>query len=409
MRVLFITNFFPPRYWGGAEVAAFYSCYGLRQRGITCQVLSISARFPEAFDQEHEFHGISVQEVGYPFHAVPQLLRVFDARIYRRTVREIEKFKPDLVHTHNISGTSLAPFVACCRLGVPVVATLHDHWLLCPNNMLFRRDHTLCNPARYRRGCGQCYRRYDYWGAIPGRRFIFAQLVRNVRTFIAPSRKLADLHVAAGYDPTRFRVLKYGIAPQLLRRRTASPPPLNHHQNTVLFSGAVVETKGVNVLSQALPILSKHVDHFHLSVAGSGDQVYVDALRAAGPGTVTLWGKLPFDRLGGLYATAGLTVVPSIWYDNSPMVIYESLLVGTPVVGSAIGGIPELIREGETGYLVPPGDPAALAEKIILHFARPARERRAMRHRCMAYAEAHLTLEHHLTDLLSIYQEAVQR
>jgi glycosyltransferase involved in cell wall biosynthesis len=108
-----------------------------------------------------------------------------------------------------------------------------------------------------------------------------------------------------------------------------------------------------------------------------------------------------------LYAAADLTVVPSIWYDNSPMVIYESLLAGTPVLGADIGGIPELIQPGRTGNVFPPGDVLALVERVIEHFSRSAPERRRMRHRCVEYVYDHLTMEHHLDRLQQVYNEAL--
>lgn len=410
MKVLFITNFFPPRYMGGAGVSAVNSCYGLLRRGHECSVLSINPRFGEDVDRSYAFKGIPVREVGYQHRLRFQVCQVFDRRIYRRIVWELERTKPDLVHVHNVSGTSLAPFVACRKLGVPTVLTLHDHWLLCPNNMLFRRGGTLCNPASRSWGCKGCYRRYDFWGDIPWRRSVFARLVQNVRLFIAPSQKLVDLHVMAGYDQERFRVLKSGIEPDLFQSPAASAAQLDQEYssfNTLLFSGAIVETKGVDTIIHALPLLAKYIDRFHLLVAGWGDDAFMNKLRRYEPAPVKLLGKIPFYELKVLYASAKLTLVPSIWYDNSPIVIYESLLAGTPVLGSDIGGIPELIREGNTGYLVEPGDPIAFAEKAILHFARPARERRAMRWRCAEYANENLTLDHHIEGLLSIYHEAL--
>jgi glycosyltransferase involved in cell wall biosynthesis len=89
------------------------------------------------------------------------------------------------------------------------------------------------------------------------------------------------------------------------------------------------------------------------------------------------------------------------------MVIYESLLSGTPVVGAEIGGIPELVREGETGYVFPVGDAAALAEKVILHFTHSPVRRRRLRRRAFEYAHSHLTMEHHVDALLGVYAEVL--
>jgi glycosyltransferase involved in cell wall biosynthesis len=410
MKVLYIVNFFPPEYVGGAEVAAFNSCHGLLQRGIECTVLSINARSPQHTDQEYVFKGVKVRQVGY-YHTGPQILKVFDPLIYRRIVQELQVVRPDLVHVHNVSGTSLAPFVACQRLGLPVVLTLHDHWLLCPNNMLFRRNGVLCDPAMAHPPCGDCYRRYDFWGVIPFRRQIYAWLTQDVQCFISPGQRLIELHVAAGYQRARFRLLRYGLGSSFTDGAPSVPEPAwmneSRYANVMLFAGQIVEIKGALVLAKALPLLERYVERFHLWVAGAGDDASVNALRRFAPNPVQLLGRLNFYELKALYTAAGLTVVPSIWYDNSPVVIAESLLAGTPVLGADIGGIPELIQEGKTGYVFPAGDSVALAEKAILHFARSVGERQAMRQAAIQWAKENLTLERHVDGLLDIYREVV--
>ena len=80
------------------------------------------------------------------------------------------------------AGATLAPFVACRRLGVPVVLTLHDHWLLCPNNMLYRGNGVSCDPAADAARLRRCFRRYAFWANIPRRRQVFSRLVASVRS-----------------------------------------------------------------------------------------------------------------------------------------------------------------------------------------------------------------------------------
>jgi glycosyltransferase involved in cell wall biosynthesis len=206
-------------------------------------------------------------------------------------------------------------------------------------------------------------------------------------------------------------VVPYGIYPGVSRSLT--DPLLREyakargHNHTLLFAGAVVEQKGPQTLIDALPLLTRYIDRFRLFVAGWGNERFLSVLRRADPLTVKLLGHLPFEEMRSLYAAVDLTVVPSIWYDNSPMVIYESLLSGTPVLGSDIGGIPELIQARETGYLLPPGDALSLAEELIHHYSRSAPERRAMRHHCMEHARAHLTMDHHLDQILRVYSSAL--
>jgi len=413
MRILLITNSFPPHHVGGAEVVVYNTCHSLIQQGVEATVLMVNGRMPEAQDRHHRVQDVPVHEVTFqPYALNNPLLQTFDPRVYRVVAAEIRRIQPDLVHVHNVSGATLAPFAACRRLDVPSLLTLHDLWLLCPNNMLYRRDGSLCDPAEQPNGCRRCFRRYDYWANIPWRRQVFAYLVRDIRLFVSPSQKLVDLHEAAGYDPARFRVVPNGIKPTHFQapsnavvRETVQEGGL---YQTLLFAGGGVETKGVQTLIDALPLLPKYVDRFRLVVAGTGERRFMRALQSLGPSTVKLMGPVPFQEMRALYAAADLTVVPSTTYENSPMVIYESLLVGTPAVGSAIGGIPELIQDGTTGYLVPAGDPIALAEQTIRHFARPAYQRRRMRQRCAESARTHLTQERHIERLMEVYKEALE-
>jgi len=413
MRILAITNYFPPRYMGGAEISAYNTCLGLLDRGSELSVLMVHARSTERRDRHYSIQRIPVHQVTFsrPLFDHP-FLQAFDPRVYRTVAAEIERVQPDLVHVHNVSGATTAPLVACHRLGTPAVLSLHDHWLLCPNNGLYKGDGLSCDPSKEPARCGECFRRYDFWGNIPGRRRVFARLVQGVRTFVSPSQGLVERHVAAGYDRARFQVVPYGIHPAAFQ---ASSDPLigeyareSRYSRTLLFAGALVETKGIGTLIEALPLLSRYVDRFCCLFAGWGDERFVSALRRFNPTTVKLLGRVPFQEMRTLYASADLTIVPSICYDNSPLVIYESYLVGTPVLGSNIGGIPELVREAETGYLFPPGDAVALTERVIQHFARSAPERRTMRRRCIDYARTHTSIDRHINRLLETYDQALR-
>jgi glycosyltransferase involved in cell wall biosynthesis len=415
-RVLTVCNWFPPRYVGGAEVSAFYTVHGLRQRGYNVDVLSIWARGSESSNTMRTFRGIPVHEVLLPRSAQTGS-ELFDPRVYQYVLDEIRQRKPDLVHIHNVSGMSLAPFAACRKLGVPVVMTLHDHWLLCAANMLYQEDGALCGSISSWSGCGKCFRRYDHWADVPLRRKLFSLATSGVTRFITPSGALRDLHVRSGYDASRFAVVPYGISPdvQISTEQSADGAAtsarlrglLRESSNVVLFSGVLVETKGLDTLIEAAPLMEQYAGPVQLWIAGGGEGRYVERLHALRSVRVELLGKLMFDTVRTVYGAAGLTVVPSVWYDNSPVVIYESLLAGTPVLGSTLGGISELIEEGHTGYLVPPRDPAALAEKVILHFAQPAARRRDMRRACVEYATRRLSLDTHVDAVGAVYAEAL--
>lgn len=408
MRVLFIANWFPPDFTGGAEVSLYHTCRGLQRAGVECSLLSVTTRGASEVDEWYHVDHIPVHRVH--FHTRPPLNQVFDWRVYRTVRRELTALKPDLVHIHNVSGASLAPYVACRRAGVPVVNTLHDLWLTCPNNMRYQVDGAYCSPAEFPNGCGRCFRRYDYWGDVPQRTRLFQALTRNVRYFISPSQALIDRHVEAGYAPERFRLVPYGIAePEAVApqhpivqqlARTASTQP------TIAFAGAGTEHKGAHIVLAAIPKIQAQVENVRIVVAGGGEQRFLDQFQALEPGVITL-GSVPFYDMRTLFAAADLSIVASVWHENSPVVIYENFQMGTPVAGSQLGGTTELIDEDHTGYLYPAGDAGTLAAKVARHFRKTPGERRQMRLRCVETVRTRLGLGAHVTALLGIYGEVL--
>ncbi len=410
MRIVFLTHSFPPDYTGGAEVSLYHTCQGLIRRGVDCMVLNVSARQPAAADYWYEVDGIPVHRIALRTHTRRAYTDLFDARIFARLYRELRRLQPDLLHVHNVHHATLAPFTAAKAARVPTILTLHDLWLLCPNNLRYQEDGAYCSPARYPDGCGRCFRRYDYWGDVPGRRRWLMRLTGAVARFISPSQALIERHVEAGYDRARFRRVPYGLdAPSLapaahlgIQRVIADAA----RRPTVVFAGGGVEIKGAAVVLAAIPQLLAATPDLQLAVAGGGEQALLQGYVPYVP-DVHVLGSVPFMDMRALYAAADLTLVASTCHENSPVVIYENYQMGTPVVGSAIGGIPELIDEGRTGYLFAPGDAAGLAAKVAQHFRRPAWERRQMRQACVQKARGDLTLPHHLDGLQAVYAEVL--
>jgi glycosyltransferase involved in cell wall biosynthesis len=406
MRVLFVVNTFPPAYSGGAEIASYHACRGLLRAGVDCSVLVLNNRAAEPADEWYALDGIPVHRVVY-VRLRTSVTDVLDRRLYRVVRSELRRLRPDVVHVQNVSGATLAPFLACRSAGVPVVNTLHDLWLLCPNNMLYRDDGTFCDPKQDHRGCGDCFRRYDYWGNIPFRRRVFAALTSNVRVFVSPSQAVIDRHLEAGYAPERFRLIRLGFeeaaAPghsSILARdvERADSGPM------IFFAGGGVEIKGAKVVLEAIPQLLASIDGLQVIVAGGGEPGLISAFRRHAPAVQAL-GSVPSAQMHGLFAAADLTLVPSVWHENAPLVVCESFQGGTPVVGSAFGGIPELIRDGETGYLFPVGNSGAMVDAVRQHFQRPSIERRHMRQRCAEEVQTRFALSQHVEGLQQLYRE----
>jgi glycosyltransferase involved in cell wall biosynthesis len=175
---------------------------------------------------------------------------------------------------------------------------------------------------------------------------------------------------------------------------------------TLLFAGGGVEIKGVHVILQALPRLFSRWPKLRLVVAGGGEEHLLQLFRQFAP-RVQVLGHIRFQDMKYLMASADLMLVPSTCHENSPMTILESMQLGTPVVGTDLGGIPELVQHNETGYLFPVGDAAAFGSMIDWHLERPAEQRRRMRHACVKIMKSQFALDSHTDGIINVYREAM--
>jgi glycosyltransferase involved in cell wall biosynthesis len=407
VRVVFLSHTFVPDYIGGAEVSLYHTCRGLQARGYDCVVLTVNSRGRERADQWYEVDGIPVHRLTWITKKRRTLTDLFDARLFPPLYNDLRRLQPDIFHLHNVAQSTMAPFVAASATNTPTVCTLHDHWLLCPAGMLYHADGTLCDPAQHPEGrCGHCYRRYEYWADLPHRHQWMQLLTRDVRRFISPSQALIDLHVAGGFERKRFCHLPNALAapdwtePRHEQVQEAMRAAQSHP--TLVFGGGGVHTKGADVLSRAIPGLLAAIPNLQLVIAGPGEPEYFQEWARYAP-AVRVVGKIPFGEMRSLFAAADLSLMASVWPENSPMTIYENFQVGTPVLASAVGGISELIDEGKTGYLFPRNDHEALITQVVRHFQRSPHERRLMRQACIVAARTRWTLEQHLDRIESVY------
>jgi glycosyltransferase involved in cell wall biosynthesis len=217
-----------------------------------------------------------------------------------------------------------------------------------------------------------------------------------------------ERHVEAGYARDRFRLVRLGFEQSPLAavthpgaQRVIDEAPGRH---TLTYAGGGIEIKGARALLAAIPQLLSQDPQLQVVVAGGGEAALLEEFRTIDP-RVSLLGWVPFGEMQAVYAASDLTLSPSIWHENSPVVILQSHQVGTPVVASNIGGVPELVEVDRTGYLFTPGDPTALARQVARHFAKAPHERRAMRRACVESARSHWSLDQHLDQHLAIYQQ----
>jgi len=292
------------------------------------------------------------------------LERVLYSREARRKVEAlVADTQPDLVHIHGFiheMSTSILP--ALKRAGLPVVQTLHDYKPICPNTTFVSQEE-VCERCRghryYNMALRRCKRDSLMASALAGAEMYFHEMFRlympNIDRFISPSdflaRKMAEHGIRKPID-----TIPNFINPGLFQ-------PAYDPENYFLYAGRLVRTKGILTLLEAMRAVDTTAE---LRIAGSGE--LEEELRAYaqthGLTNIRFLGHLNTEELTRTMQRALFTVQPSEWYENYSMTVIESLACGTPVIGAAIGGIPEQVSDGVNGLLFESGNAAQLAEKL---------------------------------------------
>lgn len=313
-------------------------------------------------------------------------------------------FKPDLIHLHHIRNgfSSVKKFLM--KTNVPVIFTAHDALLVCPISTLVQPGGKICEGGTKIRcaftGC-KVHGHMTY-------ELLLASAIRNIsnnkiRAILCPSYSIYNYLHANGFKPvvhlpsfSKFDVKSLNSIPDyetILK------------QTNIGYIGRLENYKGVHDLLEAFAMFLKKHPQFRLKIAGTGgyEQYLKEMSVKLGVQEHIDWlGKIGPEERDNFYGSVSTIVVPSNYWENFPLVAQEALLRGIPSIGANIGGIPEIIRDGETGRIVPISSPMKIAEALDNVYSQKQKTIE------MAIAGRNLILnsispEKHLEGLLKVY------
>lgn len=318
-----------------------------------------------------------------------------------RTETDIAKwvadFRPDVIHAHNTFPLiSPSLYVAAHRAGVPVVQTLHNFRLFCPQAMLLR-DGKVCEDCLgkvpWRGVMRGCYRGSKAQSAVIGGMQVVHRALGTYRNkvtrYIALNEFCRNKFIEGGLPAERI-VVKPNFVD--------IPASAAEARKGALFVGRLSAEKGITVLAGAMDKLPSCL----LNVIGSGPEEVVLNSRA----NIRSLGFLPRDQIFSHMQKAAYLLMPSIWYENFPLTLVEAFASGLPVIASRIGAMAELIEDGKTGLLFDPGSPDDLAKKIMWAEAYP-KDMLEMGRNARREYEAKYTSEQNFGLLMGIYAAAI--
>jgi glycosyltransferase involved in cell wall biosynthesis len=398
MKILFANKFFFRN--GGSEVVMFQERDFVLARGH--EVVDFSMRDERNLQSGHAHFFVDRQDYrggGMGGRLTSALSFVHSPGAVRRIGALIDATQPDLVHCHNIYHQLTPSIIGAAKSrGVPVVLTLHDYKPVCP---AYTRLHN-------GKPCSECLdgdftqvlRRRCAEGSLGRSALLYAEATvqrwlgnyEMVDRFIAPSGFMRDAALRR-FRPEQVALLYNGVD-------TDGIEASGRDEGYVLYLGRLSREKGIETLLRAHAAAQ---GSWPLVVAGTGP--LADEFKAKYP-AARFVGHVAGDVLGETIAGAAAAVVPSEWFENCPMSVLEAMAHGKPVVGSRMGGIPELVADGRTGLLFAPGDVNELKEKLDTLVASPGL-RQAMGSAARACVENKFSLARHNAGLMAIYRSVL--
>ena len=448
MKVLLTAHQFLPDYASGTEILTYSTARELRRLGHEVRVLTgYPARSDLADDARfdsyvHEglhvyrFHHAHVPMAGQSNVVEAEYNHRLAASRFRGILRE---YRPDVVHFFHLARLSASLIDVCQAMGVPTVLTATDFWFVCSTSQLRLPDNALCTgPDRFGVNClrhvmaqsqhpeissklnalpwpvvaaliAGC--RFGLFGsrwrasfvkALAERPSFLRSRINAVDRVLVPTKLMKRLLVKNGLIASKAIFCAYGIDIPERRDLDNGVPHRQSNDLRVGFIGTLYEHKGAHLLLEAVRMLAGRP--IELKIYGRLDDFpdYVQRLRtlACGDDRIHLLGTFPNESIRDIFSDLDVLAVPSLWYENTPLVIYSAQAFGCPVVATDLGGMSEAVSHGENGLLFKKGDVAELAKLLD----RLAREPELLAH-LRKNARPPKTIRQYAIDCMVVYQE----
>ena len=324
----------------------------------------------------------------------------------------IDDYNPQIAHIHLYKGGLTPSILGILKKNkVPTIITLHDYGFLDPHNLLL--DGNLNISERCIRGTVlNCIKeksnRNSYLlSLVSTLEYIFHSIFfpydKYFDALIAVSRFSQSKHL----ESTKFRWAidhLYNFSPLLLEKE----PFKNEKSDYILYFGRLSKEKGIQTLIKAFKEINGEIK---LKIVGTGalQDELKKYIRDHDIVNIEMIGHQSGETLQRLIRNAYFVVVPSEWYENNPMTIIESYCLGVPVIGSQIGGIPEIIDEGITGFTFEMGNENELIGALTKAINLTEDDYIIMKRNARVFAEKNFSPSGHYQDLMKLYYRTIKR
>jgi len=400
--LLTINNYYYHR--GGAE--AIFFAHNRMFEELGWKVASFAMKHPLNLDTPWSKYFVEEIEFGENYSLGEKLARIpkviYSLEARRKLGKLLDALRPDVCHAHNIYH-HISPSILGLlqRRGIPTVVTLHDLKIACPQYQMLAPD-GICERCRGGRLHNvvkhRCIKGSAWLSSVVMAEAVLHRLLgsyrRCVDIFVVPSRFYIEKFLEWGMPGTKFRHIPNFVDVERFEPRYAPGKQF-------VYFGRVSREKGLATL-----IRSAAAAHCPLLVAGTGPALEeMRTLTTSLDAPVKFVGHLGGPELHELIRGARAIVLPSEWYENAPVSVLEAYALGKPVIGARIGGIPEQIREGETGLTFTSGNEDSLVAALRSVVERPDAQVQEMGRRGRDWVEKEFTAAVYRERMLQAYRE----
>lgn len=386
---------------GGAERIFHLTCRILKEKKNKTFQFSFSYDFGEKNKNIYIYHDKKRSNF------VGKFLRSYlHPLVFFKLLNYIHSVQPDIIHLHKNFKYGNTVLLALKVSQVPVVHTVHDFGPLCPLHVCTLPDGKVCK-GNFGLKCltNRCLWVGQFFFETVPQLMQRCLLKTVVKIFISPSNVLKDSLENSTFKNVILLRNIIEIDENILRKKP------KRVKNQLIFVGALVDHKGLPFLIQALKIVKTSFPKIRLLIIGEGPkkEEYKELVKKGGLNNqVFFLGKTDNKHTLLHMAKSAILVMPSIWMENAPITLLEAMVLGTPAIGSKIGGIPELIKDRETGLLFKPRDSIDLADKIIYLLSHPKIARR-MGQKSIEICQKNYIPEIYYEKLIKVYKKAASK
>jgi glycosyltransferase involved in cell wall biosynthesis len=398
---------------GGAEGVHLDHLALFRQRGWTCADFAVDHPDNEPSEWSGYFPAPVAPQAGLA--GLAALPRFFHSReAGANFARLLDDFRPDVIHAHGLYHHLTNAILAPARArGVPIVYTLHDYKLICPAYHFYTERKGVCEGCRGGKQWRCLTNRCTGGGLAQDALYALDGLVQwhggalrdSVARFVGPCRFIVDKFAEHGFPPEKLRYIPNFFeseddAPASPREVAALRAARGRH---IVYFGRLSPEKGVDALIDAAAAAGAP-----LTIVGDGPKrAELEAQARALGADCRFTGHLKGAGLWAQVEAATAIALPSVWYEIAPKSLLEAQARGKPIIATRIGGLPELVADGETGLLVAPNDRVGLAAALGRVLAMDERELAAMGAKGRAQAISQFTRQRYYREMTALYAELV--